>query len=515
MSLPSPSKRFPSARALRGVPTPRDAARRVARRLRSTPPELAALLALAAVLAVAWAVVVPPLQGPDEFTHANYAQQIAERGQGPYFDRGERNLSTEIGAALHEFNLQPLIGVVSARAPSGDLVEQRWSERQAGFTDAQRADGTGPSPLARSPQLYYVYAAVPYTALGGGDLFDRMMAMRLAGGVLFVLTVLLTWLLAVEAFGRAARLRATVAATVAALWPMLAFMGSVVSPDIALAAAYTLVALLAVRLVRRGPTLGRVLALALGGATAMLVHGRGLAAVVVVAVAVAVAWLCHRPPLRLVVAWSAAGAALAAVPLALSRVLLPSSTAGGLYGGEANFPQGAFNVREFIVHTWQFYFDRLAFMEPRRGPDFGYRQVVVERFVAGVFGSLEVTFPAWVYDVTQLGVIGLLIVLWTALVVHRARVVRRWPTIAVLATLAVALMLLLHAASYRALLGADDPLITGRYLLPLVPLIALACGWLVTAFPRAVRGPAAAGLVSVMLLLQLGALGITVLRFHV
>ena len=484
-------------------------------RVRSAPRELAVLLAVAAVLATAWAVALPPLQGPDEFTHVNYAQQLAENGRGPYFDRGTFNVSTEIGAALAELNLRALIGIPATRAPSTDLEERFWEQRRRTLPPDAREDGTGPSPLARNPQLYYALEVIPYAVLSGADLFDRLIAMRLVSAVFFVLMVLWTWLLATEVFGRRARLRVVVATSLVALWPMLAFMGGVVNPDIALAAVYTLVAWLAVRLVRRGPSLGRVVGVLLAAVACLLIHGRGVPAAGVAVVAIGLAWLRHRPPRRAMAVWAGAAVAAAAVPLLLSRVILPSSGGSGLYGGEANIPAQAFSVRQLIGQTWQFYFDRLAFMQPRLGPDYGYRDVVVERFVTGVFASLEVTFPTWVYDLMGVGLILLLIALWTAVVVRRRSVLREWPVIAVLATLALGLMALLHAASYRALLGPPDPLITGRYLLPLAPLIALGCAWLVGALPRPARAPAAAGLVGVMLLLQLGGLGMTVVRFHV
>ncbi len=44
----------------------------------------------------------------------------------------------------------------------------------------------------------------------------------------------------------------------------------------------------------------------------------------------------------------------------------------------------------------------------------------------------------------------------------------RWAELAVLAAIAGSMIGLLHLASYRSLVGSGDPLITGRYLLPLV-----------------------------------------------
>jgi hypothetical protein len=214
-------------------------------------------------------------------------------------------------------------------------------------------------------------------------------------------------------------------------------------------------------------------------------------------------------------AWTGLGALGAAAPLVLSKLVLAPGSGGGLYGGEANLPTQEFSIRQLLAQIWQFYLDRLSFMAPRLGPDYGYRQVVIERFATGIFGSLEILYPTWVYDLMQYAVVALVIAVWTGVVVQRDRIVRHWPVIAALGAMALGLMLLLHAASYRALLFGGDPLITGRYLLPLAPLVAVTVAWLVGALPRAARGWAAGGVIGGLLVLQFGAIGMTVIRFHV
>ena len=484
------------------------------RRVRATPRELAALLAVSALLALAWAIVLPPFQGPDEITHVNYVQQLAETGQGPMFDQGTKSVSTEMATALEILGLRAIVGVPHANPAFSEAEERLWREADRELTAGHRADGIGPSPLAHNPQLYYAVEAVPYLVLERASLLDRLIAMRLLNVVLFVLTVLCTWLLARELFGERRRLETVVATGVVALWPMLGFMGGVVNPDTGLTTAYTLTMLLAVRLLRRGPTLGRVVALCLAGAACMLIHGRGAPAAAIVAVTLGVAFLRMPGVRRRLVGWSAAGAALATVPILISRAAVSSSADGGLYGGEVYLGK-AFSVKQLVGQTWQFYFDRLSFMAPRLGPDYGYRQVVVERWVTGVFAGLEVMFPAWVYDVMQYGILAVLLAVWTTAILQRDRLRRVWPYVLVFATSVVAQLALLHTASYRALTGGDDPLITGRYLLPLTPLVAILLAWLVGSLPRRGRPYAAGGLLGLLLLLSFSALGMTALRFHV
>jgi hypothetical protein len=486
----------------------------VAARARRAPGELRALLAVAAIIALAWAVILPPFQGPDEITHVSYVQQLAETGKGPAFDTGSGSVSTEIGVVLEAMQLRSIIGIPSARPAQTEVEERHWDRLAREMPEYNRGNGTGPSPLARNPQLYYGYETLGYLATKDANLLDRVMAMRLLNVVLFVLTVLLTWLLAREVFGRERRLEVTVATGVVALWPMLGFMGGVVNPDTGLTTAYTLTTWLAIRLLRHGPSLGGVVALCAAGAACMLVHGRGSPAAAIVLVALVVTAIRAGSQRLALLKWSAIGLVVAIVPLALSRLALPTPTKGGLYGGEV-YLGAKFNLKGLLSQTWQFYFERLSFMAPRLGPDYGYRQMFVERWFTGVFAGLEVTYPTWVYDVVQYGVIIVLIALWTAAVVHRDRLRPAWPVLVVLATAVVVLLALLHTASYRALTGGPDPLITGRYLLPLTPIAALALAWLVGVLPRRLRGLAAGGVLATFLVLTLTGIGMAIVRFHV
>jgi hypothetical protein len=115
----------------------------------------------------------------------------------------------------------------------------------------------------------------------------------------------------------------------------------------------------------------------------------------------------------------------------------------------------------------------------------------------------------------QLAVAAIVIAAWSAAVLTRDRVRRAWPVLLTLGGMAAGILLLLHTASYRALTTGVDPLITGRYLLPLAPLAALALAWLVDVLPGRWRAGTAGLVVGGMLLLQLGGLALTVERFSV
>ena len=183
--------------------------------------------------------------------------------------------------------------------------------------------------------------------------------------------------------------------------------------------------------------------------------------------------------------WLAPGGALLIAAFAAYQLLLAPET--GAYGGEVTLggPAGRLSLLGFVNVIWQFYLPRLPFMELSIGGSYGYREVFVESFF-GRFASLEVAYPAEVYSLIQgacaLGLAGLVAAVWARWAAVRAR----WPELSAVTITAVSLVGLLHAASYRALVFSRDPLITGRYLLPIVAVFGLTVAFVVTSLrPRA------------------------------
>ncbi len=85
-------------------------------RARAIPRPLAALLVVATIQVVAWMIVLPPFQGPDEDAHFAYVQHLAETGQRPDGPDGNGLVySTEQGEAMKWADLFVLRGVIAAR----------------------------------------------------------------------------------------------------------------------------------------------------------------------------------------------------------------------------------------------------------------------------------------------------------------------------------------------------------------------------------------------------------------
>lgn len=473
---------------------------------------LALIVGVAALQSLAWNLALPAFQGPDEDTHFAYIQYLAETGQLPSVSAGGSAYSSEVQGALTTLNLNPTIGNLSSRPAWSTADLALWREASRHLS---RGDGEGPNPIAKNPPLYYAVMAIPYRLLTWLPLLKRLFVLRLVNALCYLATIVLTWLIAGELFARK-RWQQTLAAGVVALEPQLAFTSAVINADNLLIALTTAVLFATIRLVRRGPTMRRVLACTVLTSAAALTHGRGLVTLPVLAVALAVAWIRFRPsPMQTLARGAAAAATMLTAFVAYLAFGKPGGS-GSLYGGQVgSYNSATFNVRQFLSSIYQFYFPRLQSLQPRIGPEYGYRQVFIDTFYA-TFGSLEVTFKQTVYDTLQvlsgLGLVGF----YTACVVNARRLLRAWPAVTVMFALLVTTLFFLHYVSYRALLGngGSDPLIVGRYLLPMVSLFGLAIAFTLGALPRRAGTLLAAVVLSLGVLLSLGAIAITASRFY-
>ena len=460
------------------------------------PAPLIALLLVALLEGVAWIVAMPAFQGPDEGRHLAYVQKVADAHTIPWRRSGggpetARRLSTEADLAALWSGLGPAQGNLAAKPAWTALDEHQLRVREDALGGGARKDG-GYTDAFHNPPLYYLYAAVPWTVFHGASFLARAEVVRLAGLPLLLAVVWLTWALCGELLGPALWPR-TLAAGLVALHPQLTNMAATVNPDILLAALSAGALLAMVRLLRRGPSVARVAVLAGLCAAAALTHGRGLALIPPAAVAVALAYARGRRLGGWIVAGGAGVAALAIL------------VAAG---------QGAGSVRQFVSYVWQFYLPRLPGMATTIGPpDYGVRQAFVDRFF-GTFAGLEVAFPPWALDLfaglSIVGLVALVVVLWR----HRAGVRAQWPVVAVLATAALAVLAVLHVSAYRALVvSPGDPIVAGRYLLPLLTLGGVAVALVVRELPRRFASFAAAALLAGAILTQIAALGLVAERF--
>lgn len=449
--------------------------------------------------ALAWTFAVPALQGADEGAHVAYVQKVADAREIPWPQRftlgrdDPAGVSSEQRAAWTWAGLEPLRGNLAARPLWTEEDERLFAAAAAG---ASREDG-GVSSAFKNPPLYYVVAAVPYT-IAGGSFFDRVFAMRLAQIPLLLAVVWLTWLLAGEVFGRR-RSAQTLAAGVVALHPVLLDTSTRVTPDTLLVALSAGVLYLAARLVREGPR-----PVLLAGTVALLVaagltQGRGLGLVLPAALAVAVGALRgRRSPWRLV--GLGAGSALALLVASFFYVSKGDPT---------------YNSVGYLSYLSSFYLPAVLGQVPTAVSSWDVRDVYIDRFLA-TFVQFEVAFSPGVRRLLVVAAVAGTALLVAALVRHRRAVRARAGLAVVLVASFVLPMLAIHAAAFRSLAFVDstDPVITGRYLLPFLPLFGVAVALGVRALPRRVGAALGGAVLGSMALLQIAALGLVVERFY-
>ena len=487
---------------------------RLISRLRRIPRPLALLLAVGALQALAWDVALPAFQGPDEAGHFAYIQHLAETGHLPSATTGGTPNSSEEQSALNTLNLQSLVGDLGGRPAWTAADLSLWQHVRDSLPPGSRTNGNGPNPLAKNPPLYYAAMSVPYRAFLWLGLLKRLFVMRLFNALCFLATIAFTWLIAGEFF--TLRWKQTLAAGVVALQPQLAFMSAVINADNLLIALVTGFMFATIRLVKRGPSSARVLTASGLAAAAVLTHGRGLVTLPVLAVALLVTWVIHRPAPREALRRGALAAGTVGAALLAYLLFGRGGGSSGLYGGQVSELTGSsFNLRQFLSSIYQFYFPRLPSLQPRVGPEYGYRQVFINTFY-GTFGSLEVNFRPRVYDALQvfsaLGLVGL----YTAAILRWRTLWRSLGVLIVLGALLVTNLVFLHYVSYQALLGngGSDPLIVGRYLLPMVSLFGLAIAFTVGSLPRRAGAVLGAVVIAAGVLLSLTGLGMTLGRFY-
>jgi 4-amino-4-deoxy-L-arabinose transferase-like glycosyltransferase len=440
---------------------------------------LTAVLVLVAIAGVAWALVVPPFQSPDEIDHYAYAESLAARGALPGTP-GRPGYSTAQTEALSVADSQTLaFDVRSVRPPWSPAAAQDY-DRQI---DLPRADGGGPNAEASNPPLLYLYDDVAYL-LSGGNTFDRLYAMRLWNVLLLIATAAATWLLVGESL-RPPPVVQVVAACLAGLLPEATFIGVSINPDALSIPLWTLGLWFATRVIRRAARPVDVIALLACCAAAILTKASNYALLPPAALALLIGILSRpRSERRRALVRTAAALPVLAVPVAAwfaiaSHLGRPAVNVITTAPGRA--PRG-FSIRNFISYVWQFYLPKLPGMPTIR--TVGGRAVIEIWLKQGVayFGWLDVPAPSVVYDLAGAAILATAAgLLWAARPLRHLRHLRRLrgpdAALVVLHLVAVLSLLgLLHIVEYRSLLAYDGPLLQGRYLLPLIGVGAILSG---------------------------------------
>jgi 4-amino-4-deoxy-L-arabinose transferase-like glycosyltransferase len=281
-----------------------------------------------------------------------------------------------------------------------------------------------------------------------------------------------------------------------------------------LAAAGTLWAL--ARAFRRGLTVS-------SGALLGGIVGAGLVSKLtllgfVPAVALALVLLVRRAPAgerRPAATGALVAVAVGAAPLIayalLNHLVWDRSFIPGGVGAVGSNVGRHFSFREEISHLWQLFLPRLWMR-----PQFTYSPLWHTWFVGfvGRFGWLDYGFPAWVYQLARVIMLGVLALAIAELVRSRAAVRARAAELAVYALAVVGLCVEIGIESYRYLIANGGVFEQPRYLLPLLGLYA-AIGAIAVRLGGRRWGPViAAVLVALAIGHDLYAQAITIARYY-
>jgi len=188
-----------------------------------------AFLAIGAALhALAWTVIIPPAQGPDEEEHFAYVQYLVEERRIPSYGSGFY-LSEEWDTALRASGFDRLRWQTQEK-----FISFIWPPADSSAASRPSSRVTVSGAPAQSP-LYYSLAAIPYLALRDHSIVMRHYGSRALGMLIAALTALMAYATLRAWMGwqdeSATETIARLGAVLTAAYPQAAFMAGVVNVD--------------------------------------------------------------------------------------------------------------------------------------------------------------------------------------------------------------------------------------------------------------------------------------------
>ena len=431
--------------------------------------------------ALAWSLLTPPMQIPDEHYHVSYVQDLAESGRPP--DGGEDRLSDELnvivgGAALGDINFNP-------------YGRPRWSADSEVELDAALALDPSPENVGASvnvkdyPPLYYAGMVPVYAtthALGGSTL-DAMTLMRATGALFAGVTVLAIFLFLLELFPER-RLLAGAVALICAFQPVFSWISGAINPDALLIALGAVLFWLFARGFNRGLTVPLAGALGLVVAAAVLTKVSAIGLVPGWATGMAVLlWRRTRRTER--VRAALAGTLAAGVPVVAyavintqvwGRSLLPGGVGAAASGPGAAEADGA---SSFASYLWQYVLPPVGSMTDFFEVGWTPKDFWTPLWV-GRFGWFDYQFPD---KVNQAAFVLFVMIAVAALVALVPRIGRLGLPVVAFALLAGGLTLAIARAGYPLRATGTMLFEQARYLMPLLALYALALALAASLLP--------------------------------
>jgi hypothetical protein len=440
-----------------------------------------ALVAL--LVTVAWSLIIPLFQVPDEPAHLAYAQYLAETGKPPSGSDARQPLSQQERLLLDAVHWKAVTHRLQNQPPAGFGTQQRleWLAEHPG----EPLGGGGYTSATNNPPLYYAAEAAVYHLTPSSSLANRIHVMRLLSALLAAMTVLFIFLFLRDLMP-GTPWAWTVGALVVAFQPMFGFISGGVSSDNLL---YTATAGLFWTLAssfRRGLTVPGGVLIGVFAAVGTLAKINMIGLLPGAAIGLALLVRSSQPAARresmrgaIYAAGIVAGAALIYVTLnqvAWDRgVFLGSGVGHPLTSGPA---RGTGNLIEAPAHSvvgafnyaWQFYLPRLPFM-PDLFLNYPLNRVWLDGFV-GNFGWLDYQLPGYVYEVAKVIAVVVVILAARMLFMHRALLRDRAAELITYVAMTVGLLILVNGNGFAVRADGGSGFEQARYLFPLLALYA-------------------------------------------
>jgi 4-amino-4-deoxy-L-arabinose transferase-like glycosyltransferase len=473
------------------------------------------LYAIAAINLACWALITPPFNAPDEVDHFAYTQSLVERGRAPSRNPHSplARWSSSERLALQGVSFFTDHQVGDSRLPW--LARDRAEYRALLASEHQPANDGGGKETAATHGVIYYLALAPAYLLAGSSPFSQLTLMRLTSALIGALVVLFAYLLARELVPRLPWL-AVVAALLVAYQPMYGFISGSVNNDVGVNAGAAALALLLIRMLRRGLTLWW--GLLTGGLLIVLPIVKGTAyslyPVAVLAFIVAL-WRHHRR--SDIPGWAGlvlGGGVVLALSVILAGVLFPSTGNAPGVGSSISASASALeHPLDYMAYVWEVFLPRLSFMTGHFAtagiPAF---TIFVERGW-GAFGWYDVLFPHWVYVVILLGMLIVPLLAVAAARVERAFVRRRAVELGILALIPIAVVAGFEAAFYTP--GMRSSILEfGRYTFPAIAPLAVLVVCSLAAVGRRRALMAGVGLLVAMIALSYASQLLTLTSFY-
>jgi 4-amino-4-deoxy-L-arabinose transferase-like glycosyltransferase len=486
--------------------------------LRKVPAAAWACAGAGVCAALAWSLLVPPFHVPDEPAHVAYINYLARSGRLPTDTAKRRAYSPEQKAVLEA------LGFTHRVRSADDLPPRTRAEERA----LRAAEDAGLSPrgpggaqsATNNPPLYYALEVPLYWAAPSGRLLDRVVLMRLLSVLLMGATVLAAFMLARELLP-STPWTWPVAALVVAFQPLLGDISGGVNPDALLFALASALLLAVARILKRGLTARRGVALgallAAGVLTKPLFWGLVPGALLALVLAGRSA---HRATGRVPVRPVALALLTALVPMLIYTVLGPVVWDHGLFGVNGSLSgtianpdvPGVPSLRFEFSYLWQLFLPRLPTMH-----DYFNGVPIWDLWIQGFigrFGWLEYGFDITVYRVVAWVLVAVLGLAVAELVRRRARTRAAAGVIACYLTMLLGLALVIGLSDWHAFLQGAPRFQQARYFLPLVGIYGLLAALGTRVFGRRAGPYAGLALVTAAFAHYLAALVLAVNRYY-